>query len=1042
MLVDCTLKERTLMRPPKRFIMLITMLLCTAIPSYALARQTGEVIPPGGHPKARSEHHAPPQGVPDYYEITPFGYFHPSCVRMTHNKDKILSDGSVLHADGSMEPASQCTYPHYSASGKRFEPSQMSIPPRKPQNSGVLPSAQAALPSPDFNGYILEVSGFSNSLPGINSFSSSWVVPPSPSMYDGQTVYLWPGVFPTDNTTGETLSVLQPVMGFGADLGNAWSIASWNCCPGNAVWESSPLMVEPGDTITGTAYTPNGGSEWIIAASATPPNSGQTYTTILDAATPNTSVQGFDGAVLETYNIDNCAEFPPASVTFNNSIYNTPSGYYTSGWEYNEGDTVIPGMINCNYAVSLGTPPNQNYQAPITLSWTTTPVTKAPPAPTGVTAAVANYFGNAIVQVVWNGIISASGYNVKRAVGAGSYTTVATGVEGFYSDSSVTNGTTYYYKISATNAIGESPNSSPVSATPGIINIVSPSGGQTLLPGSSFTIQWTAQGLPAGSQIALTLNNPATFVQNYVIAQGLAPTATSYAWKVPLTGIAPGNYSIRVVNINADGSNGVSAYSMPVTIPPANGLTATSGNNGIVLWWSPVAANSYHIKRALLPGGPYSVIATVPATILTFTDNYFNDAQGVTYGRTYYYVVSSINSTGFENPNSNQVSAVFSVPLPSTPAGLQATGQLSQAALAWNTSTNTTYYLVSRATVSGGPYTVIGNPNANTFTDCSSTTCTAPDSAPVNGTTYYYVLSASGPGGQSGSSAQVSAKPGRPHAHATVTPGSGNANVTNFQFDGSSSTDPSGTITSYAWDFGDNTTGSGITTSHVYLGAGSFSPVLTVTDNRYITGSYTLPAITVTSVPPLAPQGVTASSGSNGIVLTWNASIGATSYNVKRATVSGGPYTTVYQDPFGDGTFTDNYINDSYGVTYGTTYYYVVSAVNSAGESPNSSQVSAKFAVLPPVVPVLTATAGNAQVTLGWGADSNSAIDYVFRSTVSGGPYTVIGISRTTTFHDPADDYPGVSTPVNGTAYYYYAYALGPGGQSANSVQVSATPHT
>ena len=60
----------------------------------------------------------------------------------------------------------------------------------------------------------------------------------------------------------------------------------------------------------------------------------------------------------------------------------------------------------------------------------------------------------------------------------------------------------------------------------------------------------------------------------------------------------------------------------------------------------------------------------------------------------------------------------------------------------------------------------------------------------------------------------------------------------------------------------------------------------------------------------------------------------ATSYNVKRSTTDGGPYTTI-----ASGVTTTSYTNT--GLTNGTTYYYVVSAVNSVGESGNSNQASA-----------------------------------------------------------------------------------------------------
>lgn len=90
------------------------------------------------------------------------------------------------------------------------------------------------------------------------------------------------------------------------------------------------------------------------------------------------------------------------------------------------------------------------------------------------------------------------------------------------------------------------------------------------------------------------------------------------------------------------------------------------------------------------------------------------------------------------------------------------------------------------------------------------------------------------------------------------------------------------------------------------------------------------------STAPAAPTGltVTAARKAGTIDLSWTASAGATSYNVKRATVTGGPYTTI-----ATGVTATTFRNT--GLTSGVTYFYVVSAVNAVGESPNSSQGSA-----------------------------------------------------------------------------------------------------
>nr|WP_244864963.1 cellulase family glycosylhydrolase [Xylanibacillus composti] len=86
-------------------------------------------------------------------------------------------------------------------------------------------------------------------------------------------------------------------------------------------------------------------------------------------------------------------------------------------------------------------------------------------------------------------------------------------------------------------------------------------------------------------------------------------------------------------------------------------------------------------------------------------------------------------------------------------------------------------------------------------------------------------------------------------------------------------------------------------------------------------------------IPP-APTGLTASAGNGQVTLSWSGSVGASGYNVKRSTSSGGGYATIASNVNGT-SFTDQ------NVTNGTTYYYVVSAVNSSGQSGNSAQVSA-----------------------------------------------------------------------------------------------------
>ncbi len=96
--------------------------------------------------------------------------------------------------------------------------------------------------------------------------------------------------------------------------------------------------------------------------------------------------------------------------------------------------------------------------------------------------------------------------------------------------------------------------------------------------------------------------------------------------------------------------------------------------------------------------------------------------------------------------------------------------------------------------------------------------------------------------------------------------------------------------------------------------------------------------LTAPTTPPLAPTGLSVVAANATALLTWtSAPLTPTTYAVKRSPASGGPYATVATNVT-EGVTATTYTDAT--VASGGTYYYVVSAVNAAGESPNSSEVS------------------------------------------------------------------------------------------------------
>jgi serine protease AprX len=193
------------------------------------------------------------------------------------------------------------------------------------------------------------------------------------------------------------------------------------------------------------------------------------------------------------------------------------------------------------------------------------------------------------------------------------------------------------------------------------------------------------------------------------------------------------------------------------------------------------------------------------------------------------------------------------------------------------------------------------------------------------------------------------------------------------------------------------------------------------------------------SPPPTGTPGaptLSAGAGDGAVNLSWtqpsDGGAPITEYRIYRGTSSGGEtYLATVAAP---GT--------SYGdtaVSNGTTYYYQVSAVNANGEGPRSNEASATPRdSVPPASPTgLTATAGNARVTLGWNpnAETDLASYRVYRGTTSGGETYLATVPPSQTSY--------VDTAVaNGTTYYYLVRAMDTSGnESGPSNEVSATPN-
>ena len=155
----------------------------------------------------------------------------------------------------------------------------------------------------------------------------------------------------------------------------------------------------------------------------------------------------------------------------------------------------------------------------------------APPPPTALTATP----GSNLVNLSWTASSGATGYNVYRGTSSSNEAPTpinSSPVSGTtYADSGLTNGTTYYYVVTALNATGESGNSNEANATPGTRTFVFSDGFET-----GNLSKWTTNG---GLTVQSTIKNTGSFA-----AQGNTTNGATYAKKLLSTTYTDGYFRI------------------------------------------------------------------------------------------------------------------------------------------------------------------------------------------------------------------------------------------------------------------------------------------------------------------------------------------------------------------------------------------------------------------------------------------------------------------------------------------------------------------
>ena len=195
---------------------------------------------------------------------------------------------------------------------------------------------------------------------------------------------------------------------------------------------------------------------------------------------------------------------------------------------------------------SLTAKATDNAGATTTSSVVSITVNGVPAAPTGLTATA----GNAQVLLSWASAAGATNYKVKRSTtNGGPYATIATGITATsYTNTGLTNGTTYFYVVSAVNATGESANSTQVSAAP-----------QAPAPSPPAAPTNLVATVVSTSQINLTWNDNSTNETGFRIERCLGSNCTNFAFLANV-----GQNTSNMASYNNTGLNGNTWYTYRV----------------------------------------------------------------------------------------------------------------------------------------------------------------------------------------------------------------------------------------------------------------------------------------------------------------------------------------------------------------------------------------------------------------------------------------------------------------------------------------------
>lgn len=379
------------------------------------------------------------------------------------------------------------------------------------------------------------------------------------------------------------------------------------------------------------------------------------------------------------------------------------------------------------------------------LSRLSTVITYTPLAAPTALVATASSSSSTVISLAWtDNATNETGYLIERGLSSTTLSQIGSSATSTYTDKTAAPGTTYYYKVRATNTGGNSAYSNIASATTGSV----PSAPTTLstasISSSQIDLSWTdTASNETGYSIERSLTSGSGF--------SLVATRTANTVAYSDTGLSNGTtYFYRVKATNGYGSSAYSNESSTTTAPAP--LTAPSGLTGtqdasliqINLSWTDNSTDetAFAVERKLSTSGSYTHLATTSANATTYNDN------TVTGGATYNYRVRGYKTAmygSYSNIATATAPNVPGTPFLSTSISTSTPGGINLSYFGSNTS----FYTIERSFTSTTSFSFLSTSSSLFYVDVP----------PSNGTWWYRVFGTNNYGSSGYSNADTETLP-------------------------------------------------------------------------------------------------------------------------------------------------------------------------------------------------------------------------------------------------------------------------------------------